>query len=250
MSTMQDKITAKKLKKEDDRIKRLLLGLDAETVSKPKPVKGVPKGGLLEKKLQAKSKQKAADVKLVTDMVAAQRKAAAAKKKKATKTSGVMGNKIAAKAAEKKKKAEVASVVAQVKAKKAAKKKAEVDKKFDKELKDLLDIADKNIEKAKAKPAGKFNALTFLKKNPKVKITFVGFKGGKNAALFKKYKPAKNYEEFFKLAKAGGDATPNGHINYDFRQGYLYIHSDGVKNVAKLPSAGGASATTGAAPKN
>ncbi len=242
---MQDKITAKKLKKEDDRIKRLLLGLDAETVSKPKPVKGVPKGGLLEKKLQAKSKQKAADVKLVTSMVAAQR----AKKKKATKTSGVMGQKIAAKAAEKKKKAEVASVVAQVKAKKAAKKKAEVDKKFDSHLAELLDIADKNIEKAKAKPAGKFNALTFLKKNPKVKITFVGFKGGKNAALFKKYKPAKNYEEFFKLAKAGGDATPNGHINYDFRQGYLYIHSDGVKNVAKLPSAG-ASTTTGASPKN
>ena len=220
MSTMQDKIIAKKLQKEEERIKNLLAGIDS------KPVKGVPKGGLLEKKL----KEKQANVKLVTDMVASQRKAEAAKKKEAKKKTGVMGKKIAKKV--------VADVVAKVKAKKAKKAAAAA-----------AAAPAPAPAPAPAAPAGKFNALTFLKKNPKVKITFVGTKGGKNAALFQKYKPAKNFEEFVKLAKAAGDATPNGHINYDFRQGYLYIHSDGVKNVAKLPTAGSRTAAA-AAPKN
>ena len=224
---MQDKIIAKKLQKEEERIKNLLAGIDS------KPVKGVPKGGLLEKKL----KEKQANVKLVTDMVAGQRKAEAAKKKEAKKKTGVMGKKIAKKVAEKKKKAEVADVVAKVKAKKAKKAAA------------AAAAPAPAPAPAPAAPAGKFNALTFLKKNPKVKITFVGTKGGKNSELFKKYKPAKNFEEFVKLAKAAGDATPNGHINYDFKQGYLYIHSDGVKNIAKLPTAGSRTAAA-AAPKN
>ena len=96
-SIMQRKIVEKKLQIEDARIKNLLAGLDAENVRAPKPIKGVPRGGLLEAKLRAKAKERDANVKLVTDMVRKQRT-----KAKQGASGGVMDAKIRAKAAEKK----------------------------------------------------------------------------------------------------------------------------------------------------
>ena len=69
---MQRKIVEKKIQREDERIKNLLAGLDATTSA---PIRGVPKGGLLERKLKAKAKERDSNVKLVGDMVKKQRTA-------------------------------------------------------------------------------------------------------------------------------------------------------------------------------
>jgi len=70
---MERKIMAKKLQKEDERVKKLMIAMD---VGPPK----VPKGGVLERKLKEKAKARKENENLVLSMVAKKRKRKEVKK--------------------------------------------------------------------------------------------------------------------------------------------------------------------------
>ncbi len=177
---------------------------------KPPPPPNKPTG-VMAKKIAQKIKEKEDNVKLVTGMVAKQRKAAAKKKIEDRKNTGIMGKKIAEKVAQKKQAAEVKQVVAKVKAKKAEKdfKQARADLKskvgspdkkatkedFD-EAKLLIKLGLNKLPPAKTEKNKKF--LSYLKENRPIKIKQDPRKVGKSFDRFQKYKSAKTVVEMIK----------------------------------------------------
>ncbi len=184
-------------------------GVMAQKIDEKKKKKEIEQR--IVKKVAQKKKEKEDNVKLVTGMVAKQRKAAAKKKIEDKKKTGIMGKKIAEKVAAKKQAAEVKEIVAKVKAKKAEKdfKQARADLKgkvgspgkkatkedFD-EAKLLIKLGLNKLPPAKTEKNKKF--LSYLKENRPIKIKQDPRKVGKSFDRFQKYKSSKTVVEMIK----------------------------------------------------